>query len=82
MKEPVYCSFCCKSDQQVAFMVAGSVRVLICDECVEGCAAVIVKKRRELANAVDAARCANCVPSPLSVGLRFAAHFLNEAEHG
>jgi hypothetical protein len=31
-----YCSFCCKSEQEVGQLITGP-NVYICDECVEGC---------------------------------------------
>jgi hypothetical protein len=36
--ETVFCSFCLKSQDEVAKMVAGPANIFICDECVNLCA--------------------------------------------
>lgn len=43
---PLYCSWCGKSDKQCLVLVAGPT-VFICDECVELCVEVIAMKRAE-----------------------------------
>jgi ATP-dependent Clp protease ATP-binding subunit ClpX len=35
--ERVFCSFCLKSEEEVAQMVAGPANIFICDECVAMC---------------------------------------------
>lgn len=37
MSKTLYCSFCMKSQHEVAKLVAGPAQVFICDECVELC---------------------------------------------
>ncbi len=71
-----YCSFCCRDERQVEVIVAGPALVCICNECIEDCAAVVAAKRRDNALNAEWSRCAFCNPSPLSIGLQFAAHFL------
>lgn len=44
MKNPLYCSFCGKRQDEVFFMVAGPT-VFICDECVDLCHAIVEEKR-------------------------------------
>ena len=37
MSKTLYCSFCMKSQHEVAKLVAGPAQVFICDECVDLC---------------------------------------------
>ena len=37
------CSFCLKSQEEVAFMVQGDTASIICEECVRGAFAIIYK---------------------------------------
>src|SRR5258708_39721167 len=39
--KPLYCSFCGKSQHEVAKLIAGPSPVFICDECVEICTDVV-----------------------------------------
>jgi ATP-dependent Clp protease ATP-binding subunit ClpX len=43
-KRPLRCSFCGRDEHRVASLVAGP-RVLICDACVDLCAAIVAKER-------------------------------------
>jgi ATP-dependent Clp protease ATP-binding subunit ClpX len=43
-KRPLRCSFCGRDEHSVANLVAGP-RVLICDACVDLCAAIVAKER-------------------------------------
>ncbi len=45
MKNPLYCSFCGKRQDEVFSIIAGPT-VFICDECVVLCAAIIEEKRQ------------------------------------
>ncbi|NTB01089.1 hypothetical protein G6L70_02320 [Agrobacterium tumefaciens] len=42
----VYCSFCAKSEHDVKMLIAGPSS-FICDECVESCMHVVIKKNIE-----------------------------------
>ena len=44
--EVLHCSFCGKSNKDVAFLIAAP-DVFICDECVDLCADIIAEKREE-----------------------------------
>jgi ClpX C4-type zinc finger len=44
-KNPLYCSFCGKSQHEVRKLIAGST-VFICDECVELCMDIIGEENR------------------------------------
>lgn len=46
-KEPAYCSFCGRSDDEVEEMVAGPC-VLICADCVQMCAGLVDERRSAL----------------------------------
>lgn len=47
ISNPLYCSFCGKSQHEVAKLIAGPT-VYICDECVEICADIIrIERERE-----------------------------------
>lgn len=64
----LYCSFCGKSQHEVRQLIAAPA-VFICDECVELCADLVMKCRRE-----DAARSRDLIPEygpflPLSAGM-------------
>lgn len=68
----VYCSFCGKSDREVAVMLAGAAAAFICDECVDLAVdqvADAIRKRSSDAAfeklKTEAVRCAGCVPVPL-----------------
>lgn len=47
IENPIYCSFCGKSERECELMIAGPVRTFICDECVALCVETIAKQRRE-----------------------------------
>jgi ATP-dependent Clp protease ATP-binding subunit ClpX len=51
-KEPLHCSFCLKSQHEVAKLIAGPGFIFICDECVGLCDAIIDGKTPK----VDAAK--------------------------
>ena len=40
-----HCSFCGKADYEAEVMIAGPVRVFICDECVDQCREIVIKRR-------------------------------------
>jgi ATP-dependent Clp protease ATP-binding subunit ClpX len=64
MTNDVYCSFCGKSQREAEVMVAGPVRVFICDECVALCVELVTTKRRDQQMIADVVRCAFCTPAP------------------
>jgi ClpX C4-type zinc finger len=42
--KPLYCSFCLKSQHEVAKLIAGPAQIFICDECVDICTQYIADK--------------------------------------
>ena len=43
-KAPLHCSFCLKSQHEVAKLIAGPGHIFICDECVALCEAIVADK--------------------------------------
>lgn len=46
--KPLHCSFCLKSQHEVAKLVAGPAQIFICDECVDICNQYIAGKPPKL----------------------------------
>jgi len=69
-KNPVYCSFCGKSQHETEVMLAGTAAAFICAECVEDAREQIAKKLADDAFAkklnAEAVRCAFCIPEPIN----------------
>lgn len=45
--EPRYCSFCGRSEHEADVLLAGPNDVFICDECIAGCAEIVLSKKRQ-----------------------------------
>jgi ATP-dependent Clp protease ATP-binding subunit ClpX len=45
--KPMYCSFCGRSDSEVALMIAAPAQAWICDNCVQICMDMIFKNLRQ-----------------------------------
>jgi hypothetical protein len=54
IKKPLFCSFCGKSQHEVAVLIAGPC-VFICDECVKICNGVVAEKLEQLPAVPDTA---------------------------
>lgn len=50
----LYCSFCCKSQEEVVRLIQGPV-ALICNECITLCADIVIHEARQDALATAAA---------------------------
>ena len=50
-KNPLYCSFCGKSQNEVRKLIAGPT-VFICDECVELCLDIIGEENKSVADEI------------------------------
>ena len=46
-KAPLHCSFCLKSQHEVAKLIAGPGFIFICDECVALCDAIVAGRAGE-----------------------------------
>ncbi|GEC14280.1 ClpX C4-type zinc finger protein [Nitrobacter winogradskyi] len=63
--DPVYCSFCGKSNRETDVMLAGPVRTFICAECIRDASMQVEQKRRDDVYMRDVVRCAFCRPVPI-----------------
>lgn len=69
MDNPVYCSFCGKSQKEVEVMLAGSWPAFICSDCVEDArvqvSSIVADRHAQETLIGEVLRCTFCLPQPL-----------------